>query len=69
MKTLWNERFGMLLASGSPGSALAYQLGVDCVESGMLRRGIATDSADSASSQRPEPQFGQLFFLPARSLR
>jgi len=26
-KTLWSERFGMLLASGSPGSALAYQLG------------------------------------------
>ncbi len=26
-KTIWNERFGMLMASGSPGSALAYQLG------------------------------------------
>jgi|GEM_PF-3364030 hypothetical protein len=26
-KTLWNERFGMLMASGSPGSALAYELG------------------------------------------
>ena len=26
-KTIWNERFGMLMASGSPGSALAYELG------------------------------------------
>jgi hypothetical protein len=69
MKTLWNERFGMLLASGSPGSALAYQLGVASAESGMLRRGIATDGEAPTPSQRPEPRFGELFFLPARSLR
>ena len=41
-RTLWNERLGMLAACGSPGSALAYHLGVSLFEPGMMRRNIAT---------------------------
>jgi hypothetical protein len=40
-KTLWNERFGMLMASGSPGSALAYELGNSVAEP------ILTHSSDA----------------------
>ena len=69
MKTLWSERFGMLLASGSPGSALAYQLGVAQAETGMMRRSIATAEVESKPHHPSEPQFGELFFLPARALR
>ena len=41
-KTIWNERLGMLMASGSPGSALAYQLGNSQSCPDMMRRNIAT---------------------------
>jgi len=42
MKTLWDERLGMLMACGSPGSALAYHLGQTTFGSDMLRRSTAT---------------------------
>jgi hypothetical protein len=47
-KTIWNERFGMLMASGSPGSALAYQLGNTQVGPDMMRRNITTVNATEA---------------------
>ena len=68
-KTLWNEPLGMLLASGSPGSALAYHLGVIHSESGMLRSNTATSKAVPGPVTDSEPVFGDLFFHPARSLR
>ena len=42
IKTIWNERFGMLMASGSPGSALAYQLGSSVSAPDMMRRNTTT---------------------------
>lgn len=42
VKTIWNERFGMLMASGSPGSALAYQAGSAASEPVLPRRNMAT---------------------------
>ena len=41
-KTIWNERFGMLMASGSPGSALAYQAGHAVSGTDMMRRSTTT---------------------------
>jgi hypothetical protein len=41
-KTIWNERFGMLMASGSPGSALAYHVGKTASEPVLPRRNMAT---------------------------
>jgi len=43
-KTLWDERLGMLMACGSPGSALAYHLGQTTFEPKMVQRGIGPDS-------------------------
>jgi Protein of unknown function (DUF2917) len=60
IKTIWNERFGMLMASGSPGSALAYQLGSSAPEPPMMRRNIATagypDPTETAEA--PARRFG-----------
>lgn len=44
LRTLWDEPLGMLMASGSPGSALAYQLGQAEFESEMVRRNTATET-------------------------
>ena len=49
IKTIWNERFGMLMASGSPGSALAYQLGNSLSSSDMMRRNTATGKSPEAA--------------------
>jgi hypothetical protein len=46
--TLWSERFGMLLASGSPGSALAYQLGCTLARADIPHRNID-------GQERPRP--------------
>ena len=43
-KTLWDERLGMLMACGSPGSALAYHLGQTAFGSMMVRRNTATQT-------------------------
>ncbi len=37
-RTLWDERMGMLMACGSPGSALAYHLGQTTFEPMMVQR-------------------------------
>jgi len=68
-KTLWSEPLGMLLASGSPGSALAYHLGVLNAEAIMLRRSTATQEAARKPAENTEPAFGDLFFHPARTVR
>jgi hypothetical protein len=49
MKTIWNERFGMLMASSSPGSALAYQVGSTTRGAIMPRRNIETDDTPEAT--------------------
>ena len=50
IKTLWNERFGMLMASGSPGSALAYHAGSRVSATAVVRRkNAAADSLKSTS--------------------
>jgi hypothetical protein len=56
-KTIWNERFGMLMASGSPGSALAYQLGNSHSGPDMMRRNTTTVKAAEAveSGKAPAP--------------
>lgn len=43
-RTLWDERMGMLMACGSPGSALAYHLGQTTFRSTMVQRGKAPES-------------------------
>ena len=68
-KTLWSEPLGMLLASGSPGSALAYQLGVANAEALMLRRSIATSGDPQASTESTEPAVGDPSVHPARTVR
>ena len=54
MKTLWDERLGMLMACGSPGSALAYHLGQTAFETDMLRRSRATDGTGDESRPRDD---------------
>ena len=60
INTIWNERFGMLMASGSPGSALAYQLGNSLSRAYMMRRNTATvkspEAADPAQAPARETQ-------------
>jgi len=53
-RTLWDERLGMLMACGSPGSALAYHLGQITFEPKMVQRG-----------KRPESHAGEADGLPA----
>jgi hypothetical protein len=67
-RTIWSEPLGMLLASGSPGSALAYQLGIANFEPGMMRRNMTTDSCEGGP-ETPEPGFEDAFFHRARALR
>ena len=55
-KTIWNERFGMLMASGSPGSALAYQLGNGLLRPDMMRRNTPTVKATAAAKEPAKPQ-------------
>ena len=43
-RSLWDERMGMLMASGSPGSALAYHLGQTTFEPMMVQRGKRPES-------------------------
>jgi Protein of unknown function (DUF3563) len=43
-RTLWDEPLGTLMASGSPGSALAYHLGQTVFEPGMAQRTMAREA-------------------------
>jgi len=47
-KTLWNQQLGMLAACGSPGSALAYHLGLSIFEAELPRRNRATEDTSPA---------------------
>jgi hypothetical protein len=42
-RSFWDDRFTMLMACASPGSAWAYHLGLATFEAGLLRRDKATD--------------------------
>src|SRR5271169_5148879 len=52
-KTLWDERMGMLMACGSPGSALAYHLGQTTFEPKMVRRSTAPARNVDQTTQAP----------------
>ena len=67
-RTIWTEPLGMLLASGSPGSALAYQLGVANVEADMVRRTTTTHDCGEGHPEG-QPGFEDAFFHRARALR
>jgi hypothetical protein len=55
----WNDRFTMLMACASPGSAFAYHLGLATFESGMLRRDKTTETpAESDGAAAPGPNEG-----------
>ena len=64
LRTLWDEPLGMLMASGSPGSALAYQLGQAEFESSMLRR--STPSPSTKAAEKTRTNRGAAPALPAR---
>jgi hypothetical protein len=50
-RNLFSERFGMLMACASPGSALAYHLGSDAGKAAVVQR-------DSAVSGPAQPKSG-----------
>jgi hypothetical protein len=50
-RSLFNERFGMLMACASPGSALAYHLGTDATRPALVQRGIADDLVETTGSK------------------
>ncbi len=63
VKTIWNERFGMLMASGSPGSALAYHVGEAVSEPVLPRRNMATsgDPTGAPTARGPGAWLRRLF--------
>jgi hypothetical protein len=52
-RTLWDERMGMLMACGSPGSALAYHLGQTTFEPMMVQRGKGSKGEPGQKDQAP----------------
>ena len=54
-KTLWNQQLSMLAACGSPGSALAYHLGLSIFEAELPRRNRATEGT-SPAEPTPAPR-------------
>jgi hypothetical protein len=54
-KTIWNDRLSMLAACGSPGSALAYHLGLAFSESQMSRRNMDAQSGSDPSEPALAP--------------
>jgi hypothetical protein len=59
----WNDRFTMLMACASPGSAFAYHLGLATFGSGMLRRDTTTETpaeSDGAAAPAPNEDLDQL---------
>jgi len=50
-RTLWNERFGVLIAGAGAGSALAYALGRSMFGPMMLRRVSASEGSDGTRPQ------------------
>ena len=52
-RTLWDERMGMLMACGSPGSALAYHLGQTTFGPMMVQRGKTPESSLAQPERTP----------------
>jgi Protein of unknown function (DUF3563) len=52
-RTLWDERMGMLMACGSPGSALAYHLGQTTFGPMMVQRGKTLESSLAQPERTP----------------
>lgn len=52
-RTLWDERLGMLMACGSPGSALAYHLGQTTFGSTMVQRSTARETGPAQPDRLP----------------
>jgi hypothetical protein len=44
-RSLWNGRHGLLMASATPGSAVAYQAGIAAGRDGVVQRNMATTAA------------------------
>ena len=59
-RNLFNERFGMLMACASPGSALAYHLGKTVSEPGLVQRSSETATAVERTSK---PRTGTAWLL------
>ena len=66
LRTLWDEPLGMLMASGSPGSALAYQLGQTQFEAGMVRRNTTSHDAVGKATDKTKANRSAPPSLPAR---
>jgi hypothetical protein len=58
--TLWNQKLGMLMACASPGSALAFHLGVTSNETDLMRRTQAADGGAGGLFARLERWFDKL---------
>jgi hypothetical protein len=52
-RTLWDEHFGMLMACGSPGSALAYHLAQTMLEPRMVRRNMIPETLAERGDRAP----------------
>jgi hypothetical protein len=52
-RSLFNERFGMLMACASPGSAMAYHLGTATSKPGLVQRGTAQVADESRPFAAP----------------
>jgi uncharacterized protein DUF3563 len=50
-KSLFNERFGMLMACASPGSAWAYHLGKATAKRGLVQRRREAENAAAGTTQ------------------
>jgi hypothetical protein len=53
-RSLFNERFGMLMACASPGSALAYHLGAATSKTGLVQRSRTAAAADQKAAPQPD---------------
>jgi hypothetical protein len=49
-KSLFNERFGMLMACASPGSAWAYHLGTNASKKSLVQRGMSVKVHQAAAA-------------------
>jgi uncharacterized protein DUF3563 len=56
-RSLFNERFGMLMACASPGSALAYHLGTTKSEADLVRR--TSTPVQAGGKAAPQPNSGK----------
>jgi uncharacterized protein DUF3563 len=52
-RSLFNERFGMLMACASPGSAMAYHLGTSTAEDNLVQRTRAPVSVGEEAESQP----------------